>query len=119
MPRIPTKTYTVGADLADLGMFIRENRTLIDLSGGYTYSLKVVTTPGATPEFTTITGFTGAVGSGVPPNGTPNLVKQWATSGELNSLTGGVTYLAQLTITRTADARQRFRRFYIQMLTAA
>ena len=117
--QLPTFEYIAGADLEDLGLFVRANGTLIDLSSGHTFSLKVVTAPAATAEFTKSSGFTGAAGSGVPPTGTPNLVVQWATSGELNSLTGNVTYLAQLTITRSSDGRMRLRQFYLRMILAA
>lgn len=117
--QLPTFEYVVGADAPSLGLFVRENGQLIDLSSGYTYSLKVVDQAGGTVQFTKTSGITGATGSGLPPGGTPNLVIQWATTGELNSLTGGKRYLAQVTITAGADSRQRIKQFQLSMLPAA
>jgi len=114
----PTFEYVVGADAPSLGLFVRENGTLLDLSSGYTFSLKVVTAAGSAAEFTKTSGISGAAGSGLPPSGTPNVTIQWATSGELNSLSASTRYLAQLTITG-GDSRQRIRQFYLSMLPAA
>ncbi len=71
------------------------NRTLIDFSSGYTFSLKIGT-PGSTALLTKTTGITGAAGSGSDPTGTPNVVIAW-TAGELNIAPG--VYAWELTCT--------------------
>ncbi len=116
MATIPTVEYIVGADLDDLGLFVRANRQLIDLSSGHSFTLIVGDGSSGTGGFTKTTSMTGAAGSGTPPSGTPNLVVTWETTGELNNLTGATTYPAQLTILRTTDQRQRKRLFRIRMV---
>lgn len=109
------ETYEVfdTESLPDLGLFVRENGTLLSgLSSGYTFELKVADLSG-TAMFTKSSGFTGQAGTGAPPDGTPNLVVQWATSGEIATLSAGSTYKAQLKITRNSDSRVRFYSFLI------
>lgn len=74
---------------------------LIDFSSGYTYSLKLGQRGGAA-LLTKSTGITGAVGAGVEPTGTPNVVITWS-AGELD-LSPGV-YRAQLTCTTSSADR--------------
>lgn len=115
--RIPTIEYIKGADLDDLGLFIRANRKLINLSSGHTFTLVVGDGTSGTAGFTKTTSMVGAAGSGTPPNGVPNLVVTWETTGELNDLTAG-RYMCQLTILRTSDQRQRVRQFRLQLLAS-
>ncbi len=116
MTTTPTVAYFVGSDLDDLGLFVRANRQLIDLSSGHSFTLVVGDGVSGTGGFTKTTSMTGAAGSGIPPNGTPNLVVTWETTGELNNLAGNIRYKCILTILRTTDQRQRKRKFFIQML---
>jgi hypothetical protein len=101
-----------GENLPSLGLFVRENGTLLTgVDAGHTFELKVADDQG-TVVFTKTTGITGQTGSGVPPSGTPNVVVQWASgTSELAGLTGGDTYQAQLKITRTTDSRSRYYQF--------
>ena len=97
-----TYEWTVGDDLPDLPVEWKEDGVLIDFSSGWTFELKVGS-PGSAAAFTKTSGFTGAATS-------PNLVIQFATSGELNTLAAG-RYTAQLRATRTSDSRTRTRKF--------
>lgn len=118
--QLPTFEVIVGASAPTVGLFVRENGTLLTgLDSGHTFSLKVVDEPGGTVAFTKTSGITGQAGAGLPPSGTPNVEVQWATSGEIANLTGGERYLAELTITRTADSRKRIRQFWLSVLPAA
>jgi len=111
---LPTYEVYDGESLPDLGLFLSVDGTLLTgLATGHTFSLKVTSEDGSSTLFTTTTGFTGQTGSGAPPTGTPNLVKQWATSGELASLTANTRYRAQLAITRSSDSRVRYFEFYL------
>jgi hypothetical protein len=92
--------YVQGADLPDLTFtWYAQDGTLIDLSTGYTFSLKIGN-PGSAALITKTTGITGAATD-------PNVTIAWATSGELNTLAPG-SYALQLQATRTADSKQRF-----------
>lgn len=71
----------------DFELWLTKNGTLVDLSA-YTFSAKVLNRD-YTTQLTKSTGFTGAVGAGVCPTGTPNLVVAWATTLELSTLTYG------------------------------
>lgn len=115
MTTVPTIEYICGADLDDLGLFVRANRALIDLSTGHSFTLVVGDGVGPTTGFTKTTSMVGAVGSDLPPEGVPNLIVTWETSGELNDIDPG-RYKCELTILRTTDQRQRKRQFYLQML---
>lgn len=66
--------------------------TLVDLSSGYTFEFKLGQ-PGSAATFTKTSGITGAVGAGIEPTGTPNLVLAFtATPGDnLDLLTPGTT----------------------------
>ena len=116
--RIPTMEVVVGQELPDWNVFwYATPTTLVDLSVSHTYELKVVLpSDTSTAIFTTTTGLTGAAGS--LTTDTPNLGVAWSTTGELNSLTGGNTYLAQLKATRTSDSKVRIRQFHISALAA-
>lgn len=83
---------------------------LIDLSSGYTFSLKIGE-PGSAALLTKTSGITGAAGAGTEPDGTPNVTVAW-TAGEL-ALTPGV-YVAQLTA--TTSSLDRVWTFPIQIL---
>lgn len=112
--RRKTVEYIVGADLENLDCWVTSNRVLIDLSSGYSFSLAVTSTDG-TVQFTKTSGITGDTGSGTEESGSPNLMFEWDTSGELNTLDAG-RYIGDLTITRIADGRQRRRQFYLDMI---
>ncbi len=71
---------------------------LIDMSSGYTFSLRIGT-PGSTALLTKSSGITGAAGSGVEPSGTPNVTVAFS-AGELNLAAG--TYAWQLTATTSS-----------------
>jgi hypothetical protein len=103
-----------GESLPSLGLFVRENGSLLTgLASGHTFEMKIADSDG-TVVFTKTTGVTGQTGSGVPPNGTPNVVVQWnASPSELAALSGGSTYAAQLKITRTSDSRSRYYQFTV------
>jgi hypothetical protein len=103
-----------GESLPDLGLYVRENGTLLaGLATGYTVTLKSADETG-TVLVTKTSGITGQAGNGIPPTGTPNVIVQWnATPSELAALDGGETYDAQLTITRTSDSRSRLYPFRI------
>lgn len=72
---------------------------LIDLSSGYSYSLKLGEV-GSAAAFTKTSGFTGAAGSGEEPSGVPNLTIAF-TAAELDSLTPGPC-TGQLTLTTSS-----------------
>ena len=101
-----------GENLPSLGLFVRENGTLLTgLDTGHTFELKIAEADG-TVVVTKTTGITGQAGTGTPPSGTPNVVIAWSSgTSELASLTGGDTYQVQLKITRTADTRSRYYQF--------
>lgn len=75
-----------------------DDGTLIDFSGAYTFSFKIGVV-GSAALLTKTTNIAGAVGAGIEPSGTPNVVVTWA-AGELN-LTPGA-YQWQLTCTVTS-----------------
>lgn len=108
-----------GESLPSLGLFVRENGSLLTgLDSGHTFEMKIADS-GGTLVFTKTTGITGQVGNGIPPTGTPNVVVQWnANPSELASLNGGETYDAQLRITRIADSRNRYYQFHIYCRSA-
>lgn len=91
--------YAQGSDLPDLGLVWRDTAGhLIDFSDGWTFEAKVGRL-GETAQFSKTSGISGAATS-------PNVIIEWATSGELNTLPPG-TYTLQLAATRSADARTR------------
>jgi hypothetical protein len=93
-------SYIQGAELDSLGIEIEQgDGTLVDMTTGWTFSLKVGTS-GAT-AFTKTSGITGTV-SGMTVN--------WTVSGELNTLAPGA-YIGEITATRTGDSRQYRRQF--------
>ncbi len=59
-----------------------DDKTLIDFSTGWTFSLKIGA-KASTALLTKTTGIVGAAGVGIEPTGTPNVVITWA-AGELN-----------------------------------
>lgn len=75
---------------------------LVDLSTGYTFTVKIGS-PGSTALLTKSAGITGAVGAGVSPSGTPNLVIAW-TAGELSAIPAG---RYQLAVTATSGGLPR------------
>jgi hypothetical protein len=106
--KIPVYEAVVGESLPDLGLFLRVSGSLLTgLGTGHTFSLKVRNPRDTATLFTKTTGFTGQTGSGSAPDGTPNLVVQWATSGQLSLLTPGALHRSMLAITRSSDSRVR------------
>lgn len=100
-------SYTQGADLPDLALAWKDrNGALIDFSVAHTYELKIGY-PGSTALVTKTTGFAGAATN-------PNLVVQWATTNELNTLVPG-NYYVQIKATRTSDGKQRFAKGFIDI----
>jgi hypothetical protein len=93
--------YIKGSSLPDWPITWKNDGTLRDFSSGWTWQLELIDSAG-TVAFTKTTGFTGAATA-------PNLTVQWATSGELVSVTAGTTYTAKFTATRTSDSRKEIR----------
>lgn len=111
--KLQTYEVFVGESLPALKLFLREDTQLIAGLDGSTFELKVATLDGEV-LFTKTSGITGQAGGGFPPvNCTPNVVIAWAAADELDKLTGGQTYLAQLKITTGGKSR------YVQWLLAA
>lgn len=112
---LPEREWTIG-DEDPLNIWWLRNGTLVDFSSGYTFAAKLVAMSARTTAiFTKSTGFTGAAGSGVETNGTPNLVVAWATSGELNSVPSSGPYLLQIVATKTADGSESTFKLVMQM----
>lgn len=65
-----------------------DDGSLVDLSTGYTFALRVGS-PGSAAIIDKTSGITGAAGAGEEPDGTPNCVIAW-TAGELDALDPGV-----------------------------
>lgn len=111
MTTVDSVEYFIGDELESLRLWWTANGALVDFSVAHTYSSKLVlaSDTGVTPTalFTKTTGFTGAAGSGVKPTGVPNLVIDWATTGELNAPTASGLYVFQVVATRTSDSKQR------------
>lgn len=113
-----TFQYVVGSDLADITLWVAENRTVLDLSTGYTFALKVQDATGA-HVFTKTANITGAAGSGAPfeTGASPNVTIAWDVGTDIEVLAAG-RYLAELQITRTADSKPRKRQFVLELLPA-
>lgn len=90
--------YTAGDELPAAELTVLEDDgTVIDLSAGYTFEVKVAPIGSTTASFTKTTGVTGAATA-------PNATVTWATSAELSTLTAGL-YTLQFRATRTSDSR--------------
>lgn len=113
---LDTASYYLGDELGPLQVWWLEDGTLVDLSVAHTYVGKVIAA--GTVIFETTAGFSGAAGAGTEDSGTPNLVKTWPTTGELNDLAAAGTYLFQVTATRTADGRQRTFQVHLEIRRA-
>lgn len=110
-----TFTYIEGQSLPDLAFWITEDKQLLNLSSGYTFTLEVGTGwQTDSPGFTKSGDMTGAVGAGTEPNGTPNLVIAW-TSTDLPTLVAD-TYSATLRMVRNADSKPDKRQFTLQIV---
>lgn len=96
--------YTIGSSLPDTPVVITDDGTAVDLSTGYTFSLKVGA-DGSDAAFTKTSGITGT---------TTGVTIQWATTGELQSLDPG-PYLFQLTSIRGSDSRRRVDKWTAQV----
>lgn len=104
MTQTQTLRYRRTAERPSLQLWLLDDDgTLIDLSSGYTFELKVGVT-GSAALLTKTSGITGAVGAGIEPTGTPNATVAWS-AGELDITPG--TYDWQLTAT-TASADRVF-----------
>lgn len=100
-------SYATTAERPALDLWILDkDGTLIDLSSGYTFTVKIGG-PGSTALLTKTSGITGAAGSGVEPTGTPNLVIAW-TTGEL-AITPGA-YTLQVTATDGSSLDRHYSR---------
>ncbi len=94
-----TFTYRKSAERPAAKLWLYDDdRTLIDFSSGYTFSLKIGV-PGSAALLTKTSNIVGAAGSGTEPTGTPNITVTW-TAGEL-ALTPGA-YAWELTCTTSA-----------------
>ena len=103
-----TAEYVKGSDLADLTITWQDSDgTALDLSTGYTFSLKVGV-KGSAATFTKTTGITGT---------STGVTVAWATTGELNDLTAG-RHTGQITATRTSDSKQRIQQFRLDIIDA-
>ena len=103
-------TFTQGSDLPDYSKaWLDGDGDLIDFATGYTFEVRVGNA-GSAALFVKSTGITGAATA-------PNITVQWATTGELNSITAGV-YDLQIIATRTSDSRARILNDAIQVLPA-
>ena len=99
--------YVQGAELDSLTLEIEDGTgALVDMSTGYSFSLKVGTVYAA--------GFTKTASIGGISTGCQ---VSWLTSGELNTLAPG-EYTGQITCTRTSDSRQYIRHFTIRITPA-
>ncbi len=91
--------YFSTADRPGLKLWIYDDDgTLIDFSSGYTFVFKIGV-PGTTALLTKSAGIAGALGAGIEPTGTPNVVVTW-TAGELALAVG--SYVGQLTATTSS-----------------
>lgn len=100
--KIDVVEYFIGDDRSPLELWWEISGELLDLSTAHSYEGKLVSLATGTTVFTTTTGFSGATGSGTKSSGTPNLVKTWPTSGELNIVTSAGRYLFQIVATRAS-----------------
>ena len=99
--------YVQGAELDALTLEIEDGTgSLVDMSTGYTFSLKVGTIYAT--AFTKTTNI-GGLSTGCQVS--------WNTSGELNSIAPG-EYTGQITCTRTLDSKQYIRHFTIRIAPA-
>jgi hypothetical protein len=73
----------------------------LQLASGYTFTVKLASTPGGTSVITPKT--TGITGS----NTLPSVSIDWATTGELSTLAAG-TYYVDVQARRVADSKDRF-----------
>lgn len=103
--QVPLRQRYIG-DEDTLAIWWTISGELVDYTSGFTFvgKLTLTATP-ATVIFTKSTGFTGAAGSGSEHSGVPNLVVQWATSGELNDVTPG-RYYFEIVATKTSDSSE-------------
>lgn len=92
------RSYKKGAELDPWPYEHRDSDgELVDFSSGWTFSLTVATSKTAAAAVTKTTGITG-LSTGV--------LVEWATTGELNSLTASdIPYVVQLRARRTSDSR--------------
>lgn len=98
--------YTQGVELPDFTFTWRDfDGAIIDFSSGYTFELRVLTTP------TTIKT-TGITGTAVSPNIVVSL-----DDNEWDTLTPGI-YEAQLWATRTSDSKERMLPFHVLVKSA-
>lgn len=98
--------YVENAELPDLALtWLDSHGDIIDFSSGYTFSVAVGVV-GSAAIFTKSTGIVASASD-------PNLTLQWATAGELSTLTAGTTYTATVTAIRTSDSKERKMQFTI------
>lgn len=94
--------YHLTAEDPDAKLWLEDaDGTLLDLSSGYTFTLRIGR-PGSAALVEKTSGMTGAAGSGVEPTGTPNMTITWD-AGELAALTASRAYVWQLTGRRTGS----------------
>lgn len=89
-------SYYKNAELPSTKVWwVDDDGDLVDLSTALSWQLKIGQV-GETALLTKTAGIAGAVGAGVEPSGTPNLVITWS-AGELNVPAG--SYMLQVTAT--------------------
>lgn len=112
---IPKRSRYIG-DEDELQIWWFISGQLVDFSTGYTFVASVANSRSPqTIIFTKTNGFTGSAGSGIEGDGTPNLIVQWATSGELNSITTPGTYILEIKATLSADGSETTQQMLLQM----
>lgn len=111
MTTYPTADARIaGAALPDTAIDWEDDQgDLIDFSAGYTFQVRVASTPGATPVVTKTLGITGAATS-------PNITISW-TTGEATALTAGL-WQADIVATRTSDNKPRILRILLPIRAA-
>lgn len=110
----PVYEVIVGESLPNLNLWLVDGDTLIQGLDAPTAFELDVWDPSLNLLFTKTSGFVGAAGSGTEGNGSPNLVIQWAVTGELDQLVSGRSHPALLKITRSSDLRVWLREFVIK-----
>jgi len=97
-----TLKYHRKAERPEAQLWIHDDDgTLIDFATGYTFVFKIGLL-GSPAVVTKSTGITGATGSGVEPDGVPNITMAWAFD-ELDITPGNYDY--QLTATNSGNDR--------------
>lgn len=102
--------YIKGSDLPDTALWWRDRAgNLIDFSTGWTFTVQVLNEAGEDQFTPKTSNINGAAGEGEYPDGTPNLVITWASTGELDSVDVG-SYTLVITANQTSTGKDRIAR---------